>query len=717
MRFIQLLLLCFTASAAFAGDHHRLESTTEGKEARMAKDEYSLLEDADDSRTRAWLKIQHDRTAAALKDARFRSFSDLALQAAQGFNRFEALAVPGAVPLRDGWIYQHWSDQQHPKGIWRRARFDAFVRGEPRWDVLLDVDALSARENKSWMFLEAVFSPRAKRALIRLSDGGSNVNEWREFSVDTREFVAGGFIVPAALAAYADWRDENTLLVSADFGQGTLSAAGEPLVVKQWVRGQSLRDAPEIFRAPPDAASAEIYLHENELSAHGPRSITILTRDERLSHTWWQIDERGRAMRMTLPSQIGSFASMAGHYVFHSKADWSIGGKTWRAGDLLAIAKPEIRRSEPTVRLVLAAGEDESIQFVTRARNGLLVHGVALGASVLWAVKPSSGWSTARIAMPANGSIVPGMVDDRGTNVFVLYQTYLRPPTLYRIDVGVGKATVIGDEVAPQFDASALVTEQWQAKSADGALVPYFITYREDLRFDGETPTVVHGYGAAGGSLSPRYSATLGKLWLERGGAYVDANVRGGAERGEKWHVTGVHRERTYEDMLAVVDDLIRRKVTRPKRVGVMGQSAGGLLAAVMLNRRPDLFGAAVLRVPLLDQFRMDLAMGTPGSSYAEFGSPEEPEGLAFLQRTSPFQNLRQRADFPAPLIITAANDQNVFPAQARRYAAKLDRLGLPFYFYEAAEGGHAAAASRIEQARLDALIFSYLDLQLASSR
>lgn len=717
MRVPELLLLCFTASTALGSDRHHCAIDANGKEARMVKDEFSFLEDADDPRTLAWLNTQHDRTAAALQGARFRSFIDEAQQAAEGLSRFEALAVPGAVPLRDGWIYQHWSDQQHPKGVWRRARFDAFVRGEPQWDVLLDIDALCARENKSWLFLEAVFSPAGKRALIRLSDGGSNINEWREFSIESRAFVANGFVVPAALAAYADWRDENTLLVSADFGLGTLSSAGEPLVVKQWVRGQPLRNAPELFRAPPDASSAEIYLHENDSAANGPRSTTILARDKHLLHTWWQIDERGRAARMTLPPQIGSFTSMAGHYVFHSKHDWSIGGSTWRAGDLLAIAKSEITQSTPTVRPVLAAGPDESIQFVTRTQDALLVHGSALGASVLWALKPTRGWSAARIAMPANGSIVPGIVDVGSTNVFVLYQTYLQPPTLYQVDVGNGRATAMGSPIAPQFDASALVTEQWQAKSADGTLVPYFITYRKDLRFDGEAPTVVHGYGAAGGSLSPRYSSTLGKLWLERGGVYVDANVRGGAERGEQWHVTGVQRERTYEDMLAVIEDLIRRKVTRPKRVGVMGQSAGGLLAAIVLNRRPDLLGAAVLRVPLLDQFRMDLAMGTPGSSYAEFGSPQEPEELAFLRRTSPFQNLRRRADFPAPLIITSANDQNVFPAQARRYAAKLDRLGLPFYFYEAPEGGHAAAAGRIEQARLDALIFSYLDLQLANTR
>lgn len=702
MRVVELLLWCFIASAAAAGD-----------DAPMIKDELSFLEDAEDPRTRAWLRTQHDRTAAALQGERFHLFSDRALQAAREVSRFEALAVPGGSPLRDGWIYQHWSDQQHPKGVWRRARFDAFVRGEPQWDVLLDLDALSTRENKSWLFLEAIFSPGGRRALIRLSDGGSNVNEWREFSIDSRGFVCDGFIVPAALAAYADWQDENTLLVSADFGPNSLSAAGEPLVVKRWVRGQSLRDAPEIFRASSDAASAEVYLHESPADANGARSITILTRDKYLAHTWWQLDERGRATRMMLPAQIGSLTYIAGHYVFHSKVAWSVGGGIWRAGDLLAIPKSEITHLTPTVRLVLAAEEDEAIHFVTRARDSLLIHGTALGASVAWVVRPRPDWSATRIALPANGSIVPCTVEDGGTGAFVLYQTYLQPPTLYRVDLDDGKAAPIGGDVSAQFDASPFVTEQWQARSADGTLVPYFITYRKDLRFDGDTPTLVHGYGAAGASLSPRYSSTLGALWLARGGAYVDANVRGGSERGEKWHVTGAQRERTYEDMVSVVEDLIRRKVTRAKRVGVMGQSAGGLLAAVVINRRPELFGAAVLRVALLDQFRMDLAMGTPGSSYAEFGSPQEPDGLAFLQRTSPFQNLQRRAECPAPLIITAANDSNVFPAQARRYAAKLERLGMPFYFYEAAEGGHAAAGSRIEQARLDALIYSYLDMQL----
>ena len=681
----------------------------------MTRDDYSYLEDTNDPRTQAWLKAQHDRTATTLQGARFRGFAESASTAAHAVSRFEALAVPGATSLREGWIYQHWSDQQHPRGVWRRARFDLFVRGTPEWDVLLDVDALSARENKSWLFLEGVFSPAGKRVLIRLSEGGSNVNEWREFSIDSRSFVANGFIVPAALAAYADWQDENTLLVSTDFGPGTLSAAGEPLVIRRWVRGESLSDAREIFRAPPNASSAEIYLHDNDSSEKGSRFVTILTRDKHLAHTWWHIDAGGRATRMTLPARIGSFVSIAGHFVFRSSADWAVGGRTWRAGDLLAIPKDEILQPLPSVRLILTAGSDEAIQFVTRARNGLLIHGTALGASVLWAVNPAKDWSTARIALPANGSIAPCCVDDRGSDVFVLYQTYLQPPTLYKVNLADGRATAMGDDVTASFDASPLTTEQWHAKSADGTLVPYFITRRKDLRFDGSTPTLLHGYGAAGASLAPHYSPTLGKLWLERGGVYVDANVRGGSERGQKWHVTGVQRERTYEDMIAVADDLIRRKVTRRKRIGVMGESAGGLLAAVVINRRPELFGAAVLRVPLLDQFRMDLAMGVQGSSYAEFGSAEEPTGLAFLRRTSPFQNLQRRRDFPTPLIITAANDQNVFPAQARRYAAKLESLGLPFYFYEAPEGGHGAAAGRIDQAWLDALIFLYLDMQLAS--
>jgi len=683
----------------------------------MAKDEYSYLENAHDPRARTWIDNQNDRTATALQGASFRTFRDGLLQATEKVSRFEALGAAGAISLRDGWIYQHWSDRQHPKGVWRRARFDVFVRNEPPWEVLLDMDALSARENKSWLFLEAVFSPGGKRVLIRLSDGGSNINEWREFSIDGRAFVTNGFVIPGALAAYADWQDDNALLVSTDFGPGTLSAAGEPLVIKRWARGLSLRDAQEMFRAPPDASSAEIYLHGDNSSANGKRSLTILTRDQYLSHTWWQMDDRGRAVRMTLPSQVASFTSIAGHYVFHSNMDWTIGGETWRAGKLLAISKADITKPAPKVRLILAVEEEEAIQWVTRAGDALLIHGTALGASVLWAVKPAQGWSTARITIPRNASITPCCVDDRGTGVFVLYQTYLQPPTLYKVDLETGKAAALDGDVATPFDASAFVTEQWQARSADGTFVPYFITYRKDLRFDGNAPTLVHGYGAAGASLSPRYSPALGRLWLERGGVYVDANVRGGAERGRRWHVTGVSREHTYEDMIAVADDLIRRKVTRAKRIGIIGESAGGLLAAVVINQRPELFGAAVLRAPLLDQFRMDLAMGTPGSSYAEFGSPEEAAGLAFLKRTSPFQNLQRRPDFPVPLIITAANDQNVFPAQARRYAAKLERLGLPFYFHEATEGGHAAAMGRIEQARLDALIFSYLNMQLMEAR
>lgn len=301
-------------------------------------------------------------------------------------------------------------------------------------------------------------------------------------------------------------------------------------------------------------------------------------------------------------------------------------------------------------------------------------------------------------------------------DVFVLYEDFLQSPTLYQFNAKRNLAAGVIRSPS-EFESDPFLTEQVEAKSTDGTSVPYFIVRPRHMRYDGQWPVLVTGYGAAGGSLKPAYHPEVGKLWLEQGGIYVAANIRGGQERGEAWHVTGIHRQRTYDDMAAIVRDLIKRGITEPKRIGVMGYSAGGLVAGVMLTQYPGLLGAAILRAPKLDNFRYDLSVGTSDYQKREYGSPDKPDERAFLERTSPFQNLRRSPEFPAPLILTATNDENVRPAQARRFAAKAESLQLPFFFYEAPDGGHSGSGPGVPAARLNALMYTYLARALIDER
>jgi prolyl oligopeptidase len=305
------------------------------------------------------------------------------------------------------------------------------------------------------------------------------------------------------------------------------------------------------------------------------------------------------------------------------------------------------------------------------------------------------------------------MSDERASEAFALYLNFLQPPTLYAVDVGTARAVPV-ETLPPQFDGSRHVVEQFEATSRDGTQVPYFLVRPKSSEANGRTPTLLHGYGGFQASLVPTYSGTLGKLWLEQGGAYAVANIRGGGEFGPAWHQAGLktRRQVVYDDFIAVAEDLIRRKITMPQRLGIEGSSNGGLLMGVMLTQRPDLFRGVALGSPLLDMLRYHKLLA--GASWVdEYGSPDVPEERAWLERFSPYQNLVKRADFPVPFFITSTRDDRVHPAHARKYAAKMESLGMPYLFYENTEGGHSAAANLQQRAMRAALEYTYLAQRL----
>lgn len=694
-------------------------ATTKTKEIAVATDAFSYLDDSSNARAKDWVRQQNDRTLAELeRDPRFARHYQLALDAeapsTSGGNEF-----PERMWLYRGHVYELWLGGGHQRGVLRSTQQSAFIAGKPDWQVLLDVDAMSAAEAKEWTLSGMQFSPSGRRCLLRLSLAGSIRTAWREFDLGNRTFVKEGFQIPAStIMNVMVWKNEDTVLVSSDFGPGTLSSAGAPIVIKQWSRGNSLDDGKDVFRGNADDVSAIVSDLDAEAGGTdegpgGSRVVHFARADRSNNTTWWRLDHNDRLEQMQAPLSNTTPVLYRDQYIVVLRQDWNVGGRTWKQGSAIAIPTADITKSNPRIYSVFSPVADTSVMFVAGTTSeGILLLGSWLGYGRLWRAVPKDGsWVVDPVPLPDHGVIKHGVADVHSDTAFITYESFLQPATLYQVDVRSNRVTPVLNR-APQFDGRRFVTEQQYAKSSDGAEVPYTIVRPLDLKFDGRAATLVVGYGAHGAINFPYYSASLGKLWLDNGGVYVSANVRGGHERGPAWAVRRAERQHTYDDMIAVTEDLVRRKVTAPKRIGFMGHSSGGLLAGVMLTQRPDLFGAVVLEAPVLDQLRFDLwALGS--RMYEEYGSPDIPQERAFLERTSPFQNLIARPDAPKPFLITSTTDETVFPAHARRFAAKMQSLKMPFLFYETAEGGHGLAATPVQRARLEALIYTYLARQL----
>jgi prolyl oligopeptidase len=564
------------------------------------------------------------------------------------------------------------------------------------------------------MFGRAIFSPSGRRCLVGLLHEGI-VIEWREFDIERRTFVSGGFRIPPAKASVGVWRDEDTLVVTADWGKGTIDDQAFPMVIKEWRRGQPFDGAREILRRSPDHLLIHVVSQDGSTEPESQhRTWTIVMKVG--SRGWWQLDQHGRLAPMTIPAGVQQPALQSDHYVFAipGDADWAIAGKTWKAGALVAIPASQVTLSVPPVQLVFEPRVGETIlaPYVPTAA-GLLVIRSYGGYTALSRIRHHDGrWHVDQVPLPDHGLIRPAMSDFESGTTYFLYEGELQPQTLYRVDVRRNDIGMVAKRAA-KFNSTPFVVEELAAKSADGVRIPYRVVHNRSMPLNRTAAVLIAGYGASGIAQLPQYNANLGDLWLQQGGTFVAAGVRGGGEYGDAWHVRGIERQRTYDDMLAIVRDLIDRGITAPKRIGLFGHSAGGLLAGVMITQQPDLFGAAILLAPMLDNFRLDLAIGGEGYFDAEYGSPRDARVREFLERTSPFQNLHARADFPVPLILTATDDQNVYPAQPRRFAAKMDMLGMPFLYHESAEGGHAAAAEGSDRARLEAWMYTYLAQRL----
>jgi prolyl oligopeptidase len=603
-----------------------------------------------------------------------------------------------------------WQDDAHIRGLWRATSPVSFAAAEPEWQTLLDVDALASAEGRNWVFHGAsVRRPDYRRALVRLSDGGKDAAEGREFDLGGKRFVDGGFYLPEGKQS-AVWLDDDTLIVARDWGPGTMTASGYPFILKRLRRATPLDGAEEMFAGTVDDVSVGAsVLREPEGQVAG----ILINRQVSFFEGEYYLMTDGGPRRLPVPARSSFRAFVSGQLVFTLEEAW---GSELPTGAMVSLdlAACLVDPAGAAPLLIREPGPREAIEDVAATSNILLATVYRnVQASAMAYRFEGSGWVPSRLALPEPASLHIVDASEREDRAFIDVAGFLIPNTLWQVEPGTGSAAPV-KSLPPRFDAAGLTAEQFEATSGDGTAVPYFVVRPTALGFDGSAPTLLYGYGGFQVSLTPSYPGALGRLWLERGGVYVVANIRGGGEFGPQWHEAALkgERQRAFDDFIAVAEDLIRRGVTSPRRLGIMGGSNGGLLMGAMLTQRPELFRAVVIQVPLLDMLRYHKLLA--GASWiAEYGDPEKPEEAEFLRRISPYHNLRPGIVYPEPFFVTSTKDDRVHPGHARRMAAKMAAMGLPFLYYENIDGGHSAAANLAEHARRNALEFTYLTQKL----
>jgi prolyl oligopeptidase len=670
----------------------------------VAEDPYIWLEEKDSPRSLAWVEAHNAVTVKRLEaDPRYATLYGEALTLASAKDRIPA---PSFIA---GEIYNFWQDGDHLRGIWRKTTLADYRTAAPKWQTVLDIDALGKAEGKSWVFKGAqCLQPDETRCLISLSDGGEDAVEFREFDLTTGKFVAGGFHLPRAKSDVA-WEDRDHLLVSTEWTPGDLTASGYPYIVKRLARGQPLASAVEIYRGQKsDVAAEPAVIHDGQ-----GRSLAYIQREIDFFHQQKFVVGPAGVRPLTMPEKATIEDLVDGRVIVKLKEDWASAGPQFKAGSVveLNLAQVQAHPEKLAPKLVWSPSARVAVESVVSTKSRLILSTIdnVRGRVLALTPKRGGGWTTMTLDLPDNLALDLGSTDSRSERMFVTASGFTTPSTLYLGDAATGKLA-ISKTLPAKFDAAPLQVEQLEATSTDGTKIPYFVVHRKDIAYNGATPTLMSAYGGFAASMTPYYSALTGKLWLERGGAFVLANIRGGGEFGPAWHEAGlgVKRQIVYDDFAAVGRDLIARRITSPRRLGIEGGSNGGLLMGVAMIQQPDLWNAIAIQVPLLDMIRISkIAAGA--SWQGEYGDVNaDPAVMAFWRKTSPYQNLRKDGKYPEPFIFTTTKDDRTGPQHARKFAARMEEYGLPFYYYENTEGGHGSGADIKQSARSNALMMTY---------
>ena len=670
-----------------------------------------------------WLEDVHGEQALAWVRERNAATRQL-LEAQPGFeaSRTQIKAILDSrdrvpyVVRRGAWFYNFWQDQRNPRGLWRRASLAEYRKPDPAWQTLLDVDALGQAEGVSWVWGGSVcLGTDYRHCLLKLSRGGADATVVREFDIELRAFVEGGFTLPEAKSD-VEWLDRDTLFVGTDFGPGSLTDSGYPRLIKRWRRGQPLSQASTEF----EGQSSDVSVGASVDDTPGFLRITFDRGLDFYRRQLWLL--QGNQLQQVDKPDDASLQFWRERVLIELRSAWTIGDKTWPSGSLLVgDAAAYLAGSRDLVALFTPSATRSLASYsLTRTQVLLNLSDNVAGRAEAWA-HDGRQWSGRAIEAPFPGSLSvsglhdPQVADDAlAETYFVNYTDFLTPDSL-SMGSTQGAALERLKSRPSYFNSTGMRVEQRFATSKDGTRVPYFVVWPKGARADGRNPTLLYGYGGFEQSMTPWYSGGFGTQWYERGGVLVVANIRGGGEFGPGWHQAAVkaHKQRSYDDFIAVAEDLIAHQITAPQHLGIEGGSNGGLLVGAVMLQRPELFNAVVCQVPLLDMQRYHLLLA--GASWmAEYGNPDVAEEWAWISAYSPYQNVKSGVAYPRPLIITSTRDDRVHPGHARKMAARMMAQGHAVLYYENIEGGHGAGADNFQHADRQALEFAYLWQQLS---
>jgi len=666
------------------------------------------LEEVEGEKPLEWVRGENARSLARLEaDPRY---AELNAEALAIVNATDKIAYGGH---RGDYVYNFWQDATHVNGLYRRTSMAEYEAGDPVWETVLDVDALSKTENENWVYRGMnCLAPAYEKCMVTLSRGGKDAAVRREFDMASKSFVAGGFELPEAKGGVV-WADADTLLVATDWQEGsTMTTSGYPFVVKRWARGSALNSASDVLRGDKD----DVGVFPFRVEMDGMGYMFASEADTLYDTSWWYMPTNAAPMQVPVPSKTSFRDVFAGQAIFSLEEAWEHGGKTWPQGAVVSFGLKSFMETGVIEQVfeVVIPDVRSSIDGISAIRSSLVIAMLEnVNSKVFSYTFDGETWSSSALDLPENGNIGISSSNAYSDVIYANMESFLQPDSLMRVDVPNNTSSIIR-ALPDRFDGQNLVVEQLEAISKDGTKVPYFVVRHQDTKMDGTTPTLLYGYGGFQISLQPSYSATLGKLWLENGGAYVLANIRGGGEFGPAWHQAGLKMERQviYDDFIAVAEAVIASKLTTPKHLGIRGGSNGGLLMGVMYTQRPDLFNAVLCQVPLLDMLRFHKLLA--GASWmGEYGNPDDPDEGAYLQSMSPYHNVDVAQTYPEMFLMTSTKDDRVHPAHARKMGHLLDELGKPFLYYENIDGGHSAAANLGETARREALGYTFLMQQL----
>lgn len=668
-----------------------------------AEDPYIWLEEARSDRALAWVRAENDKTLAQLaNDPRFEALKAEALAILDAEDR-----IP-MVSFRPDGLYNFWQDRANPRGVLRRTTLESYRTDTPQWETVLDIDALARADNREWVYQGmSCLEPDMRHCMVALSDGGKDATILREFDMATRSFVEGGFTLPESQGSVS-WVDKDTLLVSRDFGGGTVTESFYPFTTRLWKRGESLEQAQEIFRgAASDVSAGAGLLRDSAGTVHGMVATRGLTFHESATY----IRQGDEWVGLNLPSKAGLYGIVDGHVLISTDEAWNTGSQVFPADAIIAVELEAFKRDPngAAKTLVWAPGPRQTRQGGAATANSLYVNLLDnVRGRVLKFDYEGGQWVSRTVDLPQNATLGVAAASSKSDEVMFSVTDFLTPSTLYYSADGNAPSVI---KTSPaRFDASGMAIEQYEATSADGTKIPYFIVRPRGMALNAGTPTLLTGYGGFQVPRLPGYLGSTGKMWLERGGAYVLANMRGGGEFGPDWHQTAIreNKQRTWDDFIAVAQDLVTRGFTTPEHLGIQGGSQGGLLVGTAFTQRPDLFNAAIVQIPLFDMLRYHL-IGRGASWIGEYGDPRIPEQRAWIEPYSPYQKIVRGRDYPMPFFVTSTADDRTHPSHGRKAAARLAEIGQPYLYYEDMTGGHSGGVDNEQRARLLALQTVYL--------